>query len=411
MNQEAADIPNPFAAPDLSGFGLDLADEEWLARVRRASCPRQLGRLNGYELLEEVSRGAQGMVYRAKDLEHDREVAVKRLLGGSFATDESRAQFEREMEAAASLQHPNIVAVYNTQLADCQPLLVMEWISGSPVDQWVNAHRRADSDIAAILAMFIKICGAVHHAHQRGVIHRDLKPSNILVDSVDEPHLLDFGLAKLTGYDYLHQATLTHTSDFIGTPAYAAPEQVRGDHVAIDVRTDVYALGVVMFRMLSGHLPFETARNLSDLLHAIQHAELTRPSRFNLALDDDIDAVIGKAMAKEPEHRYASVDALAADVRHYLSNEPVEAQRGRRWYVLRKTIKRYQAVAGVVAIFFVLLAGATLALSAMYARQSRLLTQVTSARDAESRARHAVQQQQDVLEKLLAGSVEDMRTP
>lgn len=404
MSPEADDMTSAFANGRLAAFGLDLADEQWLARVRRANHPPRLGRLGGYELLEEVSRGAQGVVYRAQDVERNRPVAVKRLLAGSFATEASRARFEREMEAAASLRHPNIVAVYDSELADRQPLLVMEWIDGLPVDRWADARRQAESNTDLTLATFLKICGAVHHAHQRGVIHRDLKPSNILVDAGAEPHLLDFGLAKLSSYDNLHDAPLTHTSDFIGTPAYAAPEQVRGEHRAVDVRTDVYALGVVLFRMLTGHLPFETARNLAELLNAIQHAEFIRPSRLNPALDDDLDAVIAKAMDRELEHRYPSVDALAADLRRYLADEPLEAQRGRRWYVFRKTIRRYRAAAGVVILFFVLLGGATLGLWAMYARQAELLGQVTSAWDAEARARHAAQHQQEVLERLLSAA-------
>jgi len=404
MIQESDDHCGGLAAPDLSGFGLDLPDEAWFSRLRRATHAPHLGQLHGYELLEEVSRGAQGMVYRARDAACGRTVAVKRLLAGSFATEASRARFEREMEAVASLQHANIVAVFEGGYADRQPLLVMEWVDGLPVDRWADAHRRGGADIEPLLSLFVKICEAVHHAHQRGVIHRDLKPSNILVDAGGEPHLLDFGLAKLTGHAELDLATLTQTSDFIGTPAYAAPEQVRCDHLAVDVRTDVYALGVILYRMLTGQLPFSSVRNLSDMLHAIQYADATKPSRLNLDLDDDIDAVIGKSTAKEADRRYPSVHALATDISRYLSDEPIEAKRGRRWYMFRKTIKQYRTAACVIAAFFVLLVGATLALSAMYARQARLLAQVISAHDAESRARHAAQQQQHVLENLLAAA-------
>jgi len=420
------------AAPDLSPFGLELPDEEWLALLGRANRPAHLGSVGDYELLDEVGRGAQGIVYRAKERKHGRVVAVKRLLAGSFATRAAQSRFAREMEVAATLRHPNIVRVDTVLHADGAPLLVMEWIDGVPVDRWADgplrggtsARVRSPADgalsprqtrcaggvrtrgdgVGAVLEVFLKICDAVHHAHQRGVIHRDLKPSNILVDECAGPHLLDFGLAKVIHPENLLRSTLTGSGDFLGTPAYAAPEQVRGDHEAVDVRTDVYALGVLLFRVLTGSLPFHAAANLPDLLNAIQHAAPARASAVNRRVDDELDAVIEKALAKDAGRRYASVDALAGDVRRFLAGDPVDAKRGRRAYLLRKALWKHRTAVGVAVLLFVLVSSASLALTAMYVRQSRLLAQVTMARDAESRARQGAQHQQEVLQSLLAAA-------
>ncbi len=404
MNRDSAESGLPSSSPDLSRFGLDVSDEEWLGRVRCATRAPCLGRLGEYELLAEISRGAQGVVYQARRIDAVGPVAIKRLLAGAFATGVARARFERELEAVATLSHPNIVRSVEIGSSERHPLLVMEWIDGVPIDRWADQSRSPGQNIDAVLNVFLETCDAVHHAHQRGVIHRDLKPSNILVDAAGRPHLLDFGLAKITGADAALGSTVTGTNDFLGTPAYAAPEQVRGEQVAVDVRTDVYALGVILFRMLTGCLPFDSTRGLADLLADIQHTEAARPSRLNRALRHDLDAIIGKAMAKDADWRYASVDALVADVRRYLNDEPVEAQRGRRWYELRKTIQRHRAAVGVLLTVLLIVSGAALALWMMYVRQGQFLAQVTSARDAEARARHSALQQQNVLEELLSAA-------
>ena len=404
MNSDRTKTGLSSSSPNLFQFGLDVTDEEWLGRIRRATRSPILGRLGEYELLAEINRGAQGVVYRARRTGEDGDVAIKRLLAGAFATGAARARFERELEAVGALNHPNIVRSVGIGSSDRHPLLVMEWIDGVPVDRWADQSRNRGVAVSAVLDVFLEICYAVHHAHQRGVIHRDLKPSNILVDAVSRPHLLDFGLAKTLSACADHSTTVTGTSDFLGTPAYAAPEQVRGNHGAVDVRTDIYALGVIFFRMLTGRLPFDSARGLADLLADIQHVEAAKPSRLNRALNDELDAIIGKAMAKDADRRYASVDALMADLRRYQAGDPVEARRGRRWYEWRKTIRRHRAAAGVLLALLLVVASTTLILWRMYVQQGRLLAQVTSARDAETRARTSAQQQQMVLEQLLSAA-------
>ena len=334
---------------DLEGFGLDLPEGEWLARlrsVRPVSVPERLG---SFEVLEEVARGAQGVVYRARQSATQRLVALKRLHGGALSAPAPRVRFEREVEAEAALHHPNIVSVYGIEIVDGQPLLAMEWIDGVPVDRWCTL------ELGPRLELFLKIAGAVHHAHQRGVVHRDLKPSNILVDPAGEPHVVDFGLAKFLRPRAGDGPPLTGTRDFLGTPSYAAPEQVRGEHEAVDVRTDVYALGVVLYEMLTGRNPFQERQDLGALLDAIRHEEPLRPSSVARGLDRDLDAILLRALAKDQDGRYASVDAFASDVRRYLAGEPVEARGAAFGYVLRKQFRRHRVPAAIATAFLVLL--------------------------------------------------------
>ncbi len=404
MHPASNDADRVEAEPGLSPFGLDDPDEAWFDRLRRAARAPLLGVLGDYELLVEVNRGAQGVVYRARRLGESVDVAIKRLLAGSFATANARLRFERELEAVAALQHENIVRAVDLGASDQHPVLVMEWIDGIPVDRWSDQTKSQTPRVIATLEVFLQICHAVHYAHQRGVIHRDLKPSNILVDSMARPHVLDFGLAKIVYSQFDLATTVTGSSDFLGTPAYAAPEQVRCDHASIDVRTDVYALGVILYRMLTGTVPFMSTRGIADLLASIQNAEAKRPSRLDGSLNDNIDAIVGKAMAKNPEWRYASVDAFATDVQHYLSGEPIEAQRGRRWNELRKSMRRHRAAVGVLLTILLIVTGAGVVLWRMYARQGLMLAEVTIARDAELRARETIQRHQRVLEELLAAA-------
>jgi serine/threonine-protein kinase len=217
---------------DRTGFGFDRPDAELIDRLREAERMPALGRVGGYELVAVAGIGGQGVVYRARQIATGREVALKRILAGSWAGEAARSRFAREIQADAVLHHPNIVTVYGVEEIDGQPLLAMEWIDGVAIDRWAEAR-----DEGTVLGTFLKVCAGIQHAHQRGVIHRDLKPSNILVDAAGEPRVLDFGLAKVT----TSRSRLTVSGGFLGTLAYSAPEQVRGDADGADVRTDVYA--------------------------------------------------------------------------------------------------------------------------------------------------------------------------
>ncbi len=336
---------------------------------------------SGYQIIEEVHRGAQGVVYRARQRGAKREVALKLLLAGSLATRKQRMRFEREVDLAASLRHPNIVTVYDSgALDDGRQYIAMELIDGVPVDLYVaTIAQRGDHTPAhrlrAVIQLFVTISRAVAHAHSRGVIHRDLKPNNILVDETGEPHVLDFGLARPT--ELQEDASLaTKSGEFLGTLAYAAPEQVAGDPSAVDVRTDVHALGVMLYEALSGCSPI-VAESMRATLRQIEEGALIAPSRaladaedspFSWRLDADLDTIALKALAKEKDRRYQSAAALMDDLVRWLDRLPIEARRDSGWYVLRTTVRRHKAVTAIVITVILAFTIFTITVTSLYGR-------------------------------------------
>ncbi len=342
-------------------------DGGWIEELREAISPPALGTLGRYQLLEETGRGGQGVVYRARDRQTNRIVAVKRLVAGALASSAMRHRFHREIEAAAALHHPNIVTLFGAEPVAGQPLLVMQWIDGVPITEWAGRSPRPSR--REVLEVFARVADAVHHAHQRGVIHRDLKPSNILVDASGVPHVLDFGTAKLS--TPADRAWATHSGQFLGTPAYCSPEQVRGRPADVDVRCDVYALGVVLYEMLAGRLPYPVEGSLADVFDAIERVEPARLSRVDLEVSRDLEAIVLKALEKAPARRYQSVEALGADVRRFLRGEPVEARGTGTLYMLRKAIGRHRVPVAAGAVVAVLLAGYAVSMPVLYARAQR----------------------------------------
>ncbi len=329
-----------------SGSGVGSDAGSWASMPPPDSFP-------GYELTREVHRGGQGVVYQAMQKATKRKVAIKVLREGPFAGDRDRARFEREVQILARLNHPGIVAIHESGSAAGRVFFVMDYVAGQPLDVHVAS---VDRGVRGALVLFAKVCHAVNAAHLRGVIHRDLKPSNIVVDSTGEPHILDFGLAKtgLWGGD----PVVTQTGQFVGSLPWASPEQAEGDPDRIDVRTDVYSLGVILYHMLTGRFPYPVTGPLRDVLDNIGRAEPARPRTHNPGVDDEVEAVVLKCLSKDRERRYQTAGEVARDVGRYLSGEPIEAKRDSTWYVLSKALRHYRRHAAVGVAFVVLALGA-----------------------------------------------------
>ncbi|MCC6359581.1 MAG: serine/threonine protein kinase, partial [Phycisphaerales bacterium] len=303
--------------------------------------------IEGYELITEIHRGGQGVVFRAFQRSTKREVALKVLLEGAYASETARRRFEREVELAASLRHPNIVTILDSGLSLGRMYFAMEFIEGQRLDQYLRA---AQPPIEKTLELFEQICSAVNFAHQRGVIHRDLKPSNILVDADGVPHILDFGLAKTLRGDNPDETTvhvLSTTGQVVGTLAYMSPEQAAGSD-DVDLRSDVYSLGVIFYESLLGQTPYPVTGPLGEVLNRIAQDDPTRPrsvrvsSRFAHAIDDEIETILLKCLEKERSRRYQTAGELGKDIRRYLNGEPIEAKRASGLYMFRKTLRRYR---------------------------------------------------------------------
>lgn len=326
----------------LDAFAFDQ-DDEWLERARLAATRGSLGALGPYELLEEVGRGGQGVVYRART-DDGSLVAVKRLVGTDLV---ARRRLARELRLARQLDHPCIVRVHELLEIDGRALLVMEWIEGESVTSW-SAGPGPRRSIQRALEVFEQVVDAIAHAHGRGVLHRDVKPSNVRVGADDRPHVLDLGLAKHMGE--ATDASLTQTSGFLGTPTYAAPEQLRGDASAVDERTDVYGLGVLLCAMLTGDTPYPASSSPRVALDQFERGSPRRPSALDPRVGRDLETIILKAAHPDMGQRYASAAELRDDVRRARSGMPVRARLPGRWYELRKLARQHVLGLAVVSV-------------------------------------------------------------
>jgi tetratricopeptide (TPR) repeat protein len=342
-----------------SQFGFAEGDR-WMHLARKAiekdHQPDMIGR---YKVLERLGRGGQGTVFKVQHPETGRAIALKRLALGSFASTRERVRFQRELHATASLQHPCIVTLLGHDTIDEQPALLMEWVDGQPVNLWARSSR---IKLQEILEVFALLCDAVAHAHRRGVLHRDLKPANVLITQRDgeraSPKVLDFGLSRLMQRE--DAAGFTATEGFMGTPAYAPPEQASARWNEVDTRSDVYALGVMLYEAISLQRPFDET-DLASLLTEISHKQPDRlsslPTARTRGADAEIDAIVFKAIAKSPSQRYQSADALAADICRKLAGEAVLAHPPKLLYQARAFIRQHRTSAAFVTIAMLAVAG------------------------------------------------------
>ncbi len=312
--------------------------------------------IGGYRILRKLGEGGMGVVYEAEQASPRRTVALKVIQKG-VVTRSLLRRFEREAEVLGQLQHPGIAQIYEAGASDTvQPFFAMELVKGQPLLDYARAKALGTR---ARLDLLARICDAVDHAHQKGIIHRDLKPGNVLVDAIGQPKVLDFGIARLTEAD-LQTATLqTSTGQIVGTVPYMSPEQASGDPAALDRRTDVYSLGVILHELLTGRLPHRLeGKPLPEALRIIREEEPSRIGSFGRDFRGDIETIAGKALEKEKSRRYASAAELAADIRRHLADQPIAARPTSALYQIRKFARRNRAlVSGVVIAFAALLAG------------------------------------------------------
>jgi len=346
------------------------------SKAGQAALPRTFGT---YELLEEVARGGMGIVYRARQMQIDRNVAVKVLAAGLFASPDFVKRFRTEAEAVASLDHPNIVPIYEVGECEGHPFFSMKFVEGGSLAKRVSSNQfsvfSADHTttgdklntehwtLNTIATLVAKLARAVHYAHQRGILHRDIKPGNVLLDPQGEPHLTDFGLAKLVEKD----STLTRTMAMLGTPSYMSPEQARGEARQLTTAVDVYGLGAVFYELLTGQPPFAGGTTM-ETVRMVLDQEPRRPTAVRPGIDRDLETICLKCLEKDPVRRYSSAEAVAADLERWQRHEPILARPQSGLYVFGKLVRRHKG--GFAALFVI--AGLLVAGVALSIRQAEV---------------------------------------
>jgi ribosomal protein S27E len=389
-----ADTPYDDVTCRTCGSTFNLVDRE--GPTESAPALRKIGR---FELVSRLGVGGFGTVWKARDTELDRLVAVKIPRKGQLSADEV-AHFFREARAAAQLRHPNIVSVYEVGREEETVFIVSDYVRGVSLADWLTGATPSFRDVAQLGA---DIAMALHHAHEQGVIHRDLKPSNVMIDEAGAPHIMDFGLAKRD----LGEITMTLDGQILGTPAYMSPEQARGKSHWTDRRTDVYSLGTVLFRLLTGELPFRG--NARMQLHHKLTNDAPDPRRLNQNIPRDLSTICLKCLERDPNHRYATARDVGAELQRFLRGEPILARplsvAARTWrWALRKP-----AVATAAALALTLAIGGPLVAwqqSRLYRREAELNRQLQTR--IEERNRLVGQHSQQV--NLQSATADELRT-
>jgi serine/threonine protein kinase len=389
MTRTSGDAPDPRDALNRPGAetranAVDETDVDALARGAPPVLPGLIQRdgstpaIPGYAVVRKLSSGGQGTVYEAIQISTQRRVALKVIRDGPLAHPANRRRLERGVRVLGQLRHPHIVGVIDTGVWDGSLYYVMDFVAGVSLDEYMQRHRstsfdpnqsghagstslvrrsRADSraerqSIRRMLTVFARICEALDAAHLRGVIHRDIKPANVFVDASGEPYLLDFDLAKILDDEFLPDAEfgqMTVSGEFLGSLRWASPEQVLRKPADIDLRTDVYSLGVVLYEILTGQFPYPVVGTRREIEDHILHAEPVKPRSIRRAIDDELETIVLKCLSKEPARRYRNAGDLASDVQNHLSGDPISAKRDSSWYMVRKLAERHRA-ATIVAV-------------------------------------------------------------
>lgn len=392
-------------------FGEDL--------LQKPSMPTP-SRIGAYRIVRQLGEGGFGVVYLAEQENPRRTVALK-VVRWHMASPDALARFEHETQVLGQLQHAGIAQIFEAGVADVafdagaapqypprMPYYTMEYIQGRNLLQYADSPPppHGPLDLTERLELIARVCDALQHAHQNGIIHRDLKPDNILVvDSTvamnvrstsgtrtfgAQPKLLDFGVARVMESDAPGAARRTHVGQIIGTPAYMSPEQVRGEPHRVDTRSDVYAVGVLLYQLLAGRLPYEFPGNgMAAIVRVIEEQEpaslrsgtASRGTTRSTRIPGDVEAIVMKALAKDKERRYQSAAELASDIRRFLADEPIEAKRDSALYLLRKNVKRYRGALSFAAGFVILLAAFAIWASSQARINHRLAVESIHARN------------------------------
>ena len=390
--------------------------------------------IGNYRIIRKLGEGGMGVVYEAEQQHPRRPVALKVIRGGHFVDEYQIKLFQREVQALARLKHPSIASIYEAGCTDAgQHFFAMELVPGIPLTDYVKGKgpdgQQKILGIDQRLELYLELCDALNYAHQRGVIHRDLKPSNIFVvtDSVKDslsratltgPHIkiLDFGLARIEA-DAEGATVVSEVGQIKGTLPYMSPEQVQGDPDAIDVRSDVYALGVILYELLTDMLPYDVKKaTLTEAIRVICEQVPRLPSRhlrehgdphaYAKKFNRDVETIVLKALEKDPERRYQSVAAVAEDMERYLSNKPILARPPSTWYQFRKLVSRHKTLFSFITVLFLVLVGFAITMTVQSARIARERDRAVAAEklEAEQRQRAEEARNAEREQRLLAES-------
>lgn len=347
--------------------------------------PAEIGESIGdFEVLEELARGGMGIVYRARQKSLNRIVALKMILAGQFAASDEVRRFQFEAEAVARLDHPNILPIFEVNHQRGRHYFAMKFVEGGNLS---SAAPRLLNQPKAAVEILVKVCRAVHFAHQRGILHRDLKPVNVLLDRDDRPYVSDFGLAKWVD----RGDGDTASGSVIGTPAYMAPEQASASS-QLTIAADTYSLGAILYELLTGQPPFRSESVLATL-RLVQDVDPVAPREVRPAVDRDLETIALKCLDKDPNRRYGSAEALADELDRWLHDEPITARPATIWERTRKWIRRRPAIAGLAAVLLVVVVSSIVSLAVLYAKAEDRRRDAESARASAERERDQVREQ------------------